>query len=363
MQFTPLFKLIINMITKSMHSNIKLVIVQKVCYFWGMQGVIDYISASFGLRAVARPLDKLQLSKLPLYIKHGFELSGGEIEGKQVLWAKPLNNEELTPNWLLGQKEQLTKYFQRHVIFVFDRMDSWLRKRLIEKRLGFIQAGKQVFVPELLLELSDLRSHQPAVSDTSEHPGFPTQAAILHHLQRERLDGLSFQQIALKLDYSTMTITRVARELEQFKLAKLGRGKEKSIRFERSGKELWNEALSLLRTPVKENWYAYGPGVPGRLLEAGDTALASYSQLAEGRVKQFAFGKEQFRSLKKLGQLPELNAHQGNIRIEIWQYDPRIITGPAGLTVDRLSLYLSMRKNTDVRVKDALEEMINSIEW
>jgi hypothetical protein len=326
-----------------------------------LEGIANYISRNYGVRAVDRPLDKDQLRKLPLYLRNAFELSAGEIESKPVLWVKPLG-EEVTPNWLMQQKEQLTIYFQRHVIFVFDRLDSWLRKRLIEKRLGFIQTGKQVFVPELLLELSDLRSREPA-RPAAEYPGFPMQAAILCHLQRARLDGRSFQQIASMLDYSPMTITRIARELEQFGLAKLGRGKEKSIQFERSGKDLWLQVLPLLRTPVRECWYAYGPEVPGRLLEAGETALASYSHLAEGRVKQFAVGKEEFRSLKKLGRLPELNSRQGNIRLEVWQYDPRIVTGPVGLTVDRLSLYLAMRENTDVRVKDALEGMIKDIVW
>lgn len=326
-----------------------------------MQGVAEYISHNFGFRAIEKTLDKDQLRKLPLYLRGAFKLSAGEIEGRPVLWARPLGD-EATPNWLLQQKEQLTTYFDRHVIFVFDRLDSWLRKRLIEKRVGFIQIGKQVFVPELLLELSDLPSREPE-PDAAEYPGFPTQAAVLCHLQRTPLDGRSFQQIALMLDYSPMTITRIARELQQFGLAKLGRGKEKSIQFERSGKDLWLQVQPLFRSPIKESRYAYGPGMPGHVLEAGETALASYSRLAEGRVQQFAVGKEEFRSLKKLDRLPELNSHQGNIRLEVWQYDPRIITGAEGLTVDKLSLYLAMRENTDVRVKDALEEMINSIVW
>ena len=249
-----------------------------------MQGIADYINHNFGIRAVAEPLDKDQLRKLPLYLNKGFELSLGEIEGKPVLWAKPLGKEEVTPNWLLQQKEQLRIYFQRHVIFVFDRLDSWLRKRLIEKRLGFIQAGKQVFAPELLLELSDLRSREPALP-AAEYPGFPAQAAILYHLQRARLDGQSFQQVASMLNYSPMTITRIARELEQFGLAKLGRGKEKSVQFERSGKDLWLQALPSLRTPVRECWYTYGSEVTARALEAGETALASYGRLC-GRTSK-----------------------------------------------------------------------------
>ncbi len=329
--------------------------------FVKMREIEDYISHNFGLRAIERTLDKDQLRKLPLYLRGAFELSGGEIESRPVLWARPLG-EGVTPNGLLLQKEQLTTYFHRHVIFVFERLDSWLRKRLIEKRVGFIQIGKQVFVPELLLELSDLPSREP-LPDAAEHPGFPAQAAILCHLLRTPLDGRSFQQIALILNYSPMTITRIARELQQFGLARLGGGKEKSIQFERSGKDLWLQAQPLLRSPIKESWYAYGPGVPVHVLEAGETALASYTRLAEGRVKQFAVGKEEFRSLKKLDQLPELNSYQGNIKLEVWQYDPRIITGAEGLTVDKLSLYLAMGENTDVRVRDALEEMINSIVW
>jgi hypothetical protein len=55
---------------------------------------------------------------------------------------------------------------------------------------------------------------------------YPAQCALLYHLQRESLEDKTFQVIAKTLGYSAMTVTRIAKELIAFELAKVAGGKE-----------------------------------------------------------------------------------------------------------------------------------------
>jgi hypothetical protein len=47
--------------------------------------------------------------------------------------------------------------------------------------------------------------------------------------------------------------------------------------------------------------------------------------------------------------------------IEVWNYDPNIFARYG--TVDRFSLYLSLKDKKDERIEAALSEMIDNIEW
>ena len=160
-----------------------------------------------------------------------------------------------------------------------------------------------------------------------------------------------------------MTVTRIIRELQQFDLVKVHPGKERTLTFKQGGRDLWKLALPLLRSPVKETWFSYGALGISNALEAGETALASYSMLAESQAKHWAIGKEQYKSLQTLKKLPELSKYQGNFRLQVWYYDPAIITQPGDNRVDKLSLYLTLICEQDERVLAASEEMLKNILW
>lgn len=49
----------------------------------------------------------------------------------------------------------------------------------------------------------------------------------------------------------------------------------------------------------------------------------------------------------------------GTCRIEVWKYDPKLLTHTG--TVDKLSLFLSLKDNEDERVKIELDNLINDM--
>lgn len=328
-----------------------------------MNVLSNYIKDHFGLQAAVQPVSKSEISRLPLYLKGNFDLSTGNIEGRSVLWAEVREEAEVTPDRLETQGRSLKALFHMPVVFVFDYLDAWQRKRLIGKRVGFIQPYKQLYIPEMLMDLSDVQSTNNRSLEKKKLLSYPTQCALLYHLQKESLEGKTFQTIAEILHYSAMTVTRIAKELAFFQLAKAAGGKEKDLSFAQKGKDLWNKALPLLSTPVKEIWFCDEDVSSEHLLESGGFALDEYSMLSPPDMMSYAIGKEAYRSLRASGRLPRLDKQYGDFKIEVWHYDPILLSGPDVKVVDKLSLYLSLQQQNDERVLAGLSELLNTIEW
>ena len=139
-------------------------------------------------------------------------------------------------------------------------------------------------------------------------------------------------------------------------------GKERHLRFTKTGMPLWEKVLPRLNNPVRKRLYVASSMQAGEGNLAGQSALAQYTMLAEPKIPVFAFStnewKERLQQDKTLERsLPE----PGGFEIELWKYVPGqfAIEG----RVDRLSLYLSMKDNTDERVQSALDALLRGMEW
>ncbi|MDD5675045.1 MAG: hypothetical protein PHC61_12825 [Chitinivibrionales bacterium] len=51
----------------------------------------------------------------------------------------------------------------------------------------------------------------------------------------------------------------------------------------------------------------------------------------------------------------------GGASLQIWRYDPALLTN--GESVDKLSLYLSLSQDPDERIAKAGEQLIKGITW
>ena len=57
-----------------------------------------------------------------------------------------------------------------------------------------------------------------------------------------------------------------------------------------------------------------------------------------------------------------MDLEQSEALVQEWKYDPLLLS-PDGRTVDPLSLFLSLRNETDPRVRSALEECLEAMQW
>jgi DNA-binding transcriptional regulator YhcF (GntR family) len=269
---------------------------------------------------------------------------------------------EHTPEQQQKQGQILRELFDLPVVFVLNKLEPWERKRLIERHIAFVQPGRQLYIPDILLDLSDVKLTYRNDNILKAQLSFPAQLAVLYHLEIHPIENLLLRDIAAELGYSTMTISRIARELEQHQLITLEGVKEKKVFFnQKTPRQQWEKAKRLMNSPIRDIWYTDQiPKDHKDFLKSNDTALTIYSMINEGKKTSYAIGKNHFRNLTAHGQL-DFNRYFGKFRIEVWHYNP----GPLSKTdvVDPLSLYLSMQEDEDERVQMALEEMIKEIKW
>ena len=85
-------------------------------------------------------------------------------------------------------------------------------------------------------------------------------------------------------------------------------------------------------------------------------AMGYYTMLAEPSTPHMAIDKVTARRNKV-----QLNKEYGNIIVEIWKYSPSLLSGNG--VVDRLSLYLCMKDNSDERIQIESDTLIDDMKW
>lgn len=158
-----------------------------------------------------------------------------------------------------------------------------------------------------------------------------------------------------------MSITRVAKDLQSFQLVEVTGTKERFLSFLLDGRALWDKALPFLRSPVRQVGFISKEPPFEVFRIGGETALAKYTLLAENEQPTYCIGKEALLTLRKSDKLAPLSDKYGEHKIEVWHYDPTLLSQQE--EVDRLSLYLTLAKEEDERVMGALDDLLNEMHW
>ncbi len=265
-----------------------------------------------------------------------------------------------TPATISKHIRQVQKEWAHAVLYANGKISAYNRKRLLEHKVPFVVPGNQLYLPPLGI---DLREHFKTIRNTRAKLSPSTQIAFLYALRHDQGQGLTPKELAKRLGYAPMSMTRAFDELESADLGRVAmEGRQRVLRLGQDRKSLWGEALTFLRSPVKKRLWVRlvsnrRPGV-----EAGLTALARHSALAEPSNLVIAMDSTEWKRFwnsngaTKL-PIPEPDACQ----LEIWSYSPDLLATKG--VADPLSLYLSLKGVDDERVESALEEMTERIRW
>ena len=159
------------------------------------------------------------------------------------------------------------------------------------------------------------------------------------------------------LGFSAMTITRAARQLTQTGLFEVEKeGVKKVLIGKAPGKELFEKAAPYLINPVRKSIFVKNSGVLTGLYLAGITALSHRSMINSPNVACYAAVSNTSRNITGSEFLID---ETEQVEIEIWRYDPGILSGET--FVDPLSLILSLRGNRDERIEEAVVELLGEI--
>ena len=192
--------------------------------------------------------------RLPHFLKELYGFAELNLLGRHCLLVIDTAPAEQSPAALRKHLDLIQTKQKADVVYVRARITAYNRKRLIEHKVPFIVPGNQMYLPTLAIDLREhfrsLRSELPTLSPS-------TQAVIIHTLLR-KVEVRTPLEMAQRLGYSAMTMTRAFDELEAAKLAEVTiRGKERCLRFTGRGQELWTKALPLLRSPVNKRLFIH----------------------------------------------------------------------------------------------------------
>ena len=336
-----------------------------------MKQTLKYIQEALGIEATAIPIAKSYLDKLPLYITETYKIYKTELYNSEIILAALKTDEGLSIQKTEKTINQIKSILNKKVIVVLENIQAFNRKRLIEKNINFIVPAKQMYLPDLLVDLRESFT-SPKTKKKNEKLLPSAQLLLIYHIihrdEEWKLEEQSFKEIAKKLDYTPMAITNAIENLKYHNLVEVRGEKEKFIRFRHSRSKLWNIAYqqNLLESPVLKSVYVDEIPKGMVLLQSNESALPEYTNLNPGKTLYYAIEKSVFYALQKSNALVNPNVYEGRYVLEIWKYNPLTLVG--GLSddlaaVDPLSLYLSVIDGKDERLEMALEQLIKTHVW
>jgi DNA-binding MarR family transcriptional regulator len=267
--------------------------------------------------------------------------------------------------------ELLKEIFDKDVALLLDELPPYERKRLIQKQIGFIVPGNQLFLPEFYIDIRERALRKPAVKN-KESLLPSAQFLIIHHILHRsgkwKLEGQPLKNIAERLGYTPMGITKAVENLKRFDLVDVASGKETSIRFRLERAELWRtlEKQNLLINPVLKRVFVDEKPKGIYMLESNISALPEYTDMNPAKLEYYAIGRKRFYDIQREMELVNANDQDGPFCLEVWKYDPLPLVDGLGndqSVVDPLSLYLSLKDLRDERVELALEQIENKFIW
>jgi hypothetical protein len=243
-------------------------------------------------------------------------------------------------------------------VLVAPTMETYNRNRLIQKGVSFIIPGKQSFIPNLFIDLKDYLKPE---KQPKGHLQPAAQVLLLYHMQIQSLQQFNYKKLSEILNYSYITITRAVENLLSFELCKVTETKERELIFELNKKDLWDKALPLLTSPVKKTVFVNDSIPDEYLFKSNISALSYYTEISDNSKSYFAINQNDFKELHKEGIVKMFSEYDGTNYIELWKYNPKVLT--KNRYVDPLSLFLIFKDSNDQRTEIELEKLINKILW
>lgn len=316
-----------------------------------MKYLKKYIEETLGIELKIKAPPKKELNKLPLYLRNNINI--GEILGREILFVF---NSGLTPDQYKKQSEVIEKTTQKPVVFILENIAAYNRKRLIQKKVGFVVPGKQMFIPGLFIDFKEYKNKQIKKTELLSPAA---QCLLFYFLLGNKITGFNFNEVAKKLNYGNMTITRAANALAQLGLCEIEGGKGKKLVFTKSKEQVWNDAQGYLISPISKEVFTDDNCNYNSLYKTGINALAHYTAIAATNKNYYAISYETSKKIFNSKKIKLIDSHDASTILQVWKYDPGILA--SGNVVDPLSLFLILKDSGNERVQGELQKLIERL--
>lgn len=321
----------------------------------------EFLQKSFGIRL---GLQDVHAPSLPHFLLDGYRLWQGQLEGQPLLLVMIRNPGQGAITHFVKHREMLRERLGiKLILLLLPRTPAAIRRQLVDRQIGFLAPGAQVYIPEAFLNLEG-RSGRAHSEPQQDRFGPATQLLILAALYGQVTNGMHLTELAERLKLSIMSMSRTLDELENRGIAEARQvGRQRKLHLNLGGRALWDIAAPLLQSPVRKSRTVRGKIPENRAPFAGESALARVTMLAEPRFPHRAVAAIRWKRLEAdLGLRTGFDFDDSDrIELETWSYEPCLFARDSA--VDPLSLYLSVRHSSDERVAQAAEQLLETFEW
>lgn len=335
-----------------------------------MNEVRDYTTNEIGLQLHVEDAGMDWNKSLPLYLKATYKLHKASLEGAKVMLVQLSTIEnELTISQVKKHAQIIREIVKLPVIFVFKNLEAYKRKRLVSQKLNFIVPYKQLYIPELAMAFNESR-----LSSNTNRQEFTPMAQVLVFYWLLRADNSSplentpFKDVARYFNTNAMAITRAVENLAELGLCEIHDGRPKYFNFKQDKKETWLliKEQKMGVNPVLNRVYTEEQPPHDHWLDTSINALAFYTEVNPDRIQTLAIDKVEYQQFKKTNRWPEENNYEGEYMVEVWKYNPALITKKPDRfenNVDPLSLYFCFLNDDDERIEEALVQIERKFIW
>lgn len=300
----------------------------------------------------------LKKNSFPIFLRDSYNFYEVTILGTKCILVEAVDE---MPNVDQLQKHirQIKNLTNRQIVLFYRDITRYRRKSLIENRIAFVIEDGQMYLPFLGL---DLKKVQEDIQEEAKGFTTPAQITYLYFLYHKE-EVVNTTDLAKKLGFNIMTASRALNSLYNANLitydvgGMTGRSKEYK-RIE--DPDYFLRGRDYLKTPVRK--IIYTKTRPLGTLTAGMDALAELSMINPPDHPIIAIDRnklniEQVEAVKNKDLIKDSKL----VELELWDYDPGLFSHNGH--VDLLSLYASLKDETDERVEQALEEVLRGEPW
>lgn len=286
-------------------------------------------------------------NSLPLYITESYEFQVAMIDTQKCIMLT-VKDELATIPALRKHIKRIQEVDNVPVVLVLATVSSYRRKSLIESKIPFV-TDKQVYLPFMGTLLVEQKEPEKEVQKFM----FSTQQLVLLYFYCGK-ERLYMAEATERLPFTAMTLSRAVKQLEAvglFTVTKDGVNKVIEAKYDRI--ELFEKIKGYFSSPVRAVGYLEKSNLTEDMVFAGETALSEKTMLNPSRVQTYAVYHKLF---DKKQLIKELVHPDKQIRLEVWEYDPKQFAD--GDVADCLSVVLSLNDSEDERIEEAVEELL-----
>lgn len=319
----------------------------------------NYLYETLGVQTSPEPWGK---KNIPLYLQEEFEYyvtlkyELDEIFDKRILFCIYMGDQ--TPSSIEKFLRNVTSSSDLFPVLVQKNISTYLRRRLIEKRVPFVIPGSQLYLPFISI---DFRERVSKERKKIKFSAFGQYVFFGFLQERNKREWTQFE-ISERFSCSRMTASRVFQEFIQFGIGDL---EERSYWGEKSLvlkdlKYSWNKAQSYFKNPIRKKVFVRNFQFQDKesiAVLAGESALSEISMLAPPRTSVYAIKMENYKSMFVVEGYRD---EPGIIELELWRHSiPLTEDGK----IHPLALYLSLKDKADERLQIELEKVVNEYLW